>query len=49
MHYIIISLVAITGGAFFVFRKSLRGKKNEGFSIDFDDMKFSETKSNCSI
>ncbi len=49
MNYIIISLLVIAGGAFFFFRKSLWGKKNEGFRIDFDQMKFSETKKNCSI
>ncbi|MEN8121602.1 MAG: hypothetical protein ABFS35_14715 [Bacteroidota bacterium] len=49
MKYLIIGFILIAGGAFFFFRKSLQGNKKESFDIDFGQMKFSETKRNCSI
>lgn len=49
MMYLIIGFILIAVSAFFFFRKSFLGKKKEGFSIDIGNMKFSETKSNCSI
>lgn len=49
MKYLIIGLIIIAGGAFFFIRKNIQGSKKEGFSIDIGEMKFSETKKNCSI
>jgi len=49
MKYIIISIILIAGGTFFFFRKNILGRKKSDMNIDFGQMKFSETKKNCSI
>jgi len=49
MKYLIISIILIVGGAFFFLRKSIQVNKKESLDIDFGQMKFSETKRDCSI
>ncbi len=49
MKYLIIGLIIIAGGAFFFLRKSMQVTKKENLDIDFGQMKFSETKRDCSI